>query len=67
VYHVAIEGDRYFENVKVEQHMRRIFKDFVMVDAKLPAHAPSIIADAKQAAPYVPLQLRRLLNSKPKV
>lgn len=67
VYHVAVEGDRYFDNVRVEQHMRRIFKDFILVDAKLPAHAPSIIADAKEAAPYVPPQLRRLLNRKAKV
>jgi pimeloyl-ACP methyl ester carboxylesterase len=62
VYHVAIEGDRYFENVRVEEHMRAIYKDFILVDAKLPAHAPSIIANAKEASPYVPLQLRRLLN-----
>jgi pimeloyl-ACP methyl ester carboxylesterase len=67
VHHIAIEGDRYFDNVRVEQHMRRIFKDFILVDTKLPAHAPSIIADAKEAAPYVPPQLRRLLNSRPKV
>jgi pimeloyl-ACP methyl ester carboxylesterase len=67
VYHVAIEGDRYFENVRVEQHMRRIFSDFILVDAKLPAHAPSIIASAKEAAPYVPAQLRKLLSGKAKV
>ncbi|HEU4606945.1 MAG TPA: alpha/beta hydrolase [Chitinophagaceae bacterium] len=67
VYHVAIEGDRYFENVRVEQHMRRIFRDFILVDAKLPAHAPSIIASAKEAAPYVPPQLRKLLSGKAKV
>jgi pimeloyl-ACP methyl ester carboxylesterase len=67
VYHVAIAGDRYFENVRVEEHMRAIFKEFVLVDAELPAHAPSIIATAKEAAPFVPPPLRRLLNGRIKV
>ena len=64
VYHVAVASDRYFDNVRVEEHMRSIFKDFIMVDAKLPSHAPSIIATAKEAAPYVPPALRRVLNQK---
>ena len=64
VHHVAIAGDRYFNNVKVEQHMRAIFRDFNLVDAKLAAHAPSIIATAKEAEPYLPPPLRRLLNKK---
>lgn len=67
VYHVAVSSDRYFDNVRVEQHMRSIFKDFELVNAKLPAHAPSIIATAKEAEPYVPSPLRQLLNKKTKV
>lgn len=67
VYHVAIEGDRYFDNGRVEEHMRAIYRDFISVDAKLPAHSPSIIATAEEAAPYVPPALRKLLNSKVKV
>jgi pimeloyl-ACP methyl ester carboxylesterase len=64
VYHVAIEGDRYFDNLRVEEHMREIYRDFHMIDAKLPSHAPSIIATAKEAEPYVPPALRKLLNKK---
>lgn len=64
VYHIAIEGDRYFNNVRVEEHMRTIFKDFKLVKAKLPSHSPSIIATAKDAAPFLPPSLRRILNQK---
>lgn len=64
VYHVAVESDRYFDNGRVEEHMRAIYKDFIAVDAKLPAHAPSIIATAEEAAPYVPPPLRKLLNAR---
>ena len=64
VYHVAIDSDRYFDNIRVEQHMRSIFKEFNLVNAKLPSHAPSIIATAEEAAPFVPPPLRRLLNKK---
>ena len=64
VIHIAIAGDRYFNNLSVEQHMRMIFKDFNLVKAKPPAHAPSIIASAKEAAPFFPPSLRRILNRK---
>lgn len=64
VYHVAIKGDRYFNNLSVEEHMTNIFKDFILIKANLPAHSPSIIATAKDAAPFVPPPLRRILNQK---
>lgn len=67
VYHVAIAGDRYFDNHIVEQHYRVIFSEFHLVDTlRVGNHAPSIIADAKAAAPFVPQKLRRLLLRKPK-
>ncbi|HEX9153698.1 MAG TPA: alpha/beta hydrolase [Candidatus Saccharimonadales bacterium] len=63
VYHVAMEADRYFDNNLVEQHMRVIFKDYILVTTlKVGNHAPSIIADAKAAAPFVPPKLRKLLS-----
>jgi pimeloyl-ACP methyl ester carboxylesterase len=63
VYHVAISADRYFSAHNVEQHFRVIFTDYHEV-ARLDVgnHAPSIIADAKAAAPFVPPKLRRLLS-----
>ncbi len=64
VHHVTMDHDRYFNNVKVEQHMRAIYKDFQLVKSKGPAHAPSILATAKEAEPYIPRSLLRLLNKK---
>lgn len=61
MYHVAPEHDRYFDNAVVEQHMRVIFDDFELVPTNLPAHAPTVIASAKDAAPYVPAKIKRLL------
>jgi pimeloyl-ACP methyl ester carboxylesterase len=62
VYHVAVQADRYFDNAIVEQHMRIIFKEFhLMANLKIGNHAPSVIADAKAAAPFIPPKLRRLL------
>lgn len=63
VHHIAIATDRYFNNDVVEQHMRVTFKDFnLLAVLKLGNHAPSVIADAKSAAPFIPVKLRRLLT-----
>ena len=63
VYHVAIQADRYFDATLVEQHLRVIFKEYhLMATLKVGNHAPSIIADAKAAAPFVPPKLRQVLN-----
>src|SRR5579862_7095222 len=53
VYHLAIDIDFYFDNVRVEQHMREIYKDVHIIEARVPAHSPSVIATAKDAAPFV--------------
>lgn len=63
VQHIAMANDRYFDNDVVEQHLRVIFKDFqLMAVLKVANHAPSLIADAKSAAPFIPPKLRRLLS-----
>ncbi|HVX58130.1 MAG TPA: alpha/beta hydrolase, partial [Candidatus Saccharimonadales bacterium] len=61
VYHVASRHDRYFDNVRVEEHMRRVFKDFNIYFMKSHNHAPTIIATAKDAAPFVPKALRQVI------
>jgi len=66
VHHIAIENDHYFDNNRVEQHMRTIFSDFHAYLAKVPAHSVSIIANAKDAEPYVPAALRRQLAKNPR-
>ncbi|MBX4197180.1 alpha/beta hydrolase [Candidatus Saccharibacteria bacterium] len=64
VYHVSVDADRYFNNTLVEQHMRTIFRDFHLIKADVPSHSPSVIADAKDAAPFIPPALRKVLNAK---
>lgn len=64
VIHVAAKHDRYFDNLSVEQHMRMIFSDFKMYYTTAPNHAPTVVATAKDAAPFIPLGLRRLMSKK---
>ncbi|HVW23512.1 MAG TPA: alpha/beta hydrolase [Candidatus Saccharimonadales bacterium] len=59
VWHVGTTDDHFFDNGVVEQHMRIIFKDFHMVKINMKAHAPSVIADEKAAAAYIPAALKR--------
>lgn len=62
VHHVFVEGDRFFNNKVVEQHMRIIYKDFVGLETSIKGHMPSIVATAKEAEPFVPRKLKRLLK-----
>lgn len=64
VHHVAAHGDRYFDNLRVEEHMRRIYKDFKLYYMKTSNHAPTVIATAKEAAPFIPRELKKTLNQK---
>ena len=64
VNHVAIDDDHYFDNLLVEEHMRRIYKDFILVKSRLPAHAPTVLATPKDVAPFVPPKIRSLLRKK---
>jgi len=66
VYHISVDGDQYFDNSVVEQHMRVIFTDFTEFKAVLPNHAPSIVASKEEAAPFVPKGLRKLLAGESK-
>jgi pimeloyl-ACP methyl ester carboxylesterase len=62
VYHVSVAHDFYFDNQLVEKHMREVYSDFKDMPAEVTAHAPTIIATAEQAAPFVPAHLRELLS-----
>lgn len=65
LYHVGVEADKYFDNRVVEQHLKVIYKEVHMMNADLPAHAPTILASAAQVAPYIPTKLRRRLGRNP--
>ncbi len=62
VWHVAAKADHFFDNYRVEQHMRIIFTDFHKAEYDMTTHAPSVIADEKAAAPLIPQNLRRVLR-----
>jgi pimeloyl-ACP methyl ester carboxylesterase len=62
VWHVAMANDHFFNNHLVEQHMRVVFSDFNKMEINLSKHAPTVIASAKDAAPYIPAKLRQLLS-----
>ncbi len=64
VIHIAAKKDRYFNNTLVEQHLRLIFSDFKQLYIVGGGHAPTIIADSKAAAPFIPAELRKILNKK---
>jgi pimeloyl-ACP methyl ester carboxylesterase len=64
IYHVSIDDDRYFNNTQVEAHMRMIFRNFYLIPAKGVKHAPSVVATAKDAAPFVPMTLREVFKRK---
>lgn len=61
LWHISTDVDRYFDNHVVEQHLQVIYPDFHHVKSKMKGHAPSVIADAKAAAPLIPPKIRRLL------
>lgn len=62
VWHVAVAGEKYFDNTMVEQHYRIIFSDFNLALSKLDNHAPSILATKTEALPLVPKEIRRVLS-----
>lgn len=61
VYHVAVQDDQYFNNKLVEQHLAVIYASVSVIDIKIGAHMPTIVATAKEVAPFIPARLRRLL------
>lgn len=61
VHHVAVDVDRYFDNHRVEQHLAVIYQRVYVINTEVQAHAPTVVATAKEAAPFIPTALRRLL------
>lgn len=63
VYHIAVDADQYLDNHLIEQHMRVIYNDFInMPVTNIKAHAPTILATAKEASVFIPPKLRTILN-----
>lgn len=62
VHHIAVDVDRYFDNHRVEQHLAVIYEKVHVINSDTQAHAPTVVATAKDAAPFIPPALRRLLS-----
>lgn len=65
VTHIVSKFDHYLNNVKVEEHMRRVFSDYISFEANTQAHVPHVTADKKAMGVMVPIGLRRLLGKGP--
>ena len=63
VWHVGTKNDHFFSNYSIEQHMRIIFSDFKLMSVDMTKHAPTVIATAADAAPFIPPKLRRALSN----
>jgi pimeloyl-ACP methyl ester carboxylesterase len=61
---VASKKDRYFDHVKTEESLRKVYNDFKLFYSKDPNHAPTIIADKKAAAPFIPPAVKKILREK---
>lgn len=61
VWHVSVKGEKYFDNHRVEQHLRVIFTDFHHAVSILDNHAPSVIATKEEAAVLIPSEIRKAL------
>lgn len=66
LHHVAVKKDRYFDVNKVEENLRRIYSDVNVYFTSSDNHAPTVIATAEEAAPFMPAKLRRMLTKKPR-
>lgn len=64
IVHVVSEKDHYLNNIRVEQHMRQIFSEYMQFVARTEAHVPSVLADRKAMAVMLPAGLRRELSKK---
>jgi len=63
VIHLQVAEDRYFNNHMVEQHLNVIYSKVTVIHAHMKQHAPTVIANAKEASSLIPPQLRRILNA----
>jgi hypothetical protein len=61
VLHIAAKADHFLDNKLIEKNMRHIFSDFTAFVTDQSTHAPSVIADEKTAAAFIPEKLQLLL------
>ncbi|MEK7603093.1 MAG: alpha/beta hydrolase [Patescibacteria group bacterium] len=62
VHHVTVDNDRYFDNHVVKQHLSIIYENVNIIHTRFPSHAPTVIANSVDAAPFIPPKLRKILK-----
>ena len=62
VWHVYTPHDNYFDNEVIEQQMRVVFTDFYPAPLAARSHSPSVVATKKEAAVFIPKQLRAAMK-----
>lgn len=63
LHHVYVRGEKYFDNNRVEQHLKVIFEKVEVYESSLDNHAPSIIATMSESRPLIPDAIREVLRS----
>lgn len=66
VVHIAVDADQYFDNRRVKKHLAMVYNNVTIYKAHIANHAPTVISDVKDAAGFIPPQLRKILLKKPK-
>lgn len=66
VWHIFTPNDNYFNNEIVEQHMQVVFSEYIPAPILSVAHAPSVVADKREASMLIPRKLRTALLKNPK-
>jgi pimeloyl-ACP methyl ester carboxylesterase len=61
VVHIAVRGDRYFDNALVRKHLGEIYSSVEIVE-QAGLHAPSVIAGRAEAAKLLPTAVLKLLK-----
>lgn len=59
--HINIHADQYFDSKTVLANFNKVFKKVIIYPAKLPNHAPTVIADAAEVSAIIPPKLRTIL------
>lgn len=66
VVHIAVDADQYFDNKLVKKHLAKVYTNVTIHKAHMQNHAPTVISDADEAAGFIPTDVRKMLNKKPK-
>lgn len=61
VWHVGVKDDHFFDHLRVEKNLAKIFKNVIHINIDAKMHAPSVIADEAAADGMLPDELKKRL------